>query len=57
MRKFESASRDKAEKPIWRSPKVNELGNLRNFVRTGHAFGKSKLETDGNAMAGGESMP
>lgn len=44
-------------KAAWQRPKLDELGNLRDFVRTGHAYGKSVLTDDGNAMAGGESMP
>lgn len=45
------------DRPEWSNPELKELGNLRDFVRTGHAYGKSVLVTDGNAMAGGESMP
>ena len=44
-------------KRTWRRPRLQELGNLRDFVRVGNAFGKSVLENDGNAEAGGESMP
>ena len=44
------------EKRAWHSPKVEELGNLRDFVKTGNAFGKSILTTDGESMAGNESM-
>jgi len=44
-------------KAAWKTPTLDELGNLRDFVRTGHAYGKSVLTDDGNAMAGGESMP
>ena len=44
-------------KPEWRQPSVQELGNLRDFVRSGNAFGKSMLSTDGASMAGNESMP
>ena len=43
-------------KPEWREPSVRELGNLRDFVRTGNAFGKSIVTTDGQSMAGNESM-
>jgi hypothetical protein len=43
-------------KPEWRQPAVQELGNLRDFVRTGAALGKSVLMTDGASMAGNESM-
>lgn len=44
-------------KPEWRQPSVQPLGNLRDFVRTGNAFGKSFETTDGASMAGNESMP
>lgn len=43
-------------RPVWRSPHVEELGNLRDFVRSGVANGKSILTTDGDSMAGNESM-
>lgn len=43
-------------KPVWHQPAVKELGNLRDFVKTGNAFGKSVLTTDGSSMAGNESM-
>lgn len=52
----DSKSRAKGEKRAWHSPKVEELGNLRDFVKTGNAFGKSVLTTDGQSMAGNESM-
>ena len=50
-------SNDTDRKPQWRNPSVQEIGNLRDFVRTGNAFGKSFATTDGNAHAGNESMP
>ncbi|HUF47555.1 MAG TPA: hypothetical protein VMM93_07030 [Vicinamibacterales bacterium] len=43
-------------KAAWRSPELRELGNLRDFVRTGHAFGKSGAPADGASDPGGESM-
>ena len=43
-------------KPEWRQPKVEELGNLRTFVRTGAANGKSGPNIDGASMAGNETM-
>ena len=52
----DSKSRVKGEKRAWHSPKVEALGNLRDFVKTGNAFGKSVLTTDGESMAGNESM-
>lgn len=42
--------------PLWRAPKLRELGNLRDFVRAGVANGKSQLFQDGNAPCGNESM-
>lgn len=44
------------KKPVWRRPAVQELGNLRDFVRSGNAFGKSVQITDGSSMAGNESQ-
>jgi hypothetical protein len=43
-------------KPAWRSPKLEELGNLRDFVQAGNAFGKSGPNTDGSSDPGGEMM-
>jgi hypothetical protein len=43
-------------KPEWRSPKLEELGNLRDFVQAGNAFGKSGPNTDGSSEPGGEMM-
>lgn len=43
-------------KPAWRAPKVDDLGNLRDFVRTGGANGKSGPNTDGASKPGGEMM-
>jgi hypothetical protein len=40
----------------WQAPKLQELGNLRDFVRTGNANGKSGPHGDGNSMCGGEAM-
>ena len=43
-------------KPAWHSPKLEELGNLRDFVQTGNAFGKSGVNADGSSDPGGEMM-
>lgn len=43
-------------KRAWRSPRLEELGNLREFVRSGQANGKSGAPSDGASMPGGESM-
>ena len=45
-----------SEKPVWRTPELRELGNLRNFVQTGHAYGKSGGAGDGESNPGGETM-
>ena len=42
-----SAARVTTVKAPWRSPKLQELGNLRSFVQSGHAFGKSGTIADG----------
>ena len=51
-----ATGRAAAERTAWKRPKVEELGQLRDFVRVGNAFGKSVLVNDGNSEAGGESM-
>lgn len=43
-------------RPVWQSPKLQKLGNIRRFVQTGNAFGKSGLITDGASCPGGEKM-
>ena len=43
-------------KPAWRSPRLEELGNLRDFVQHGNGFGKSGPSSDGNSDPGGEMM-
>ncbi len=43
-------------KPAWRAPRVDDLGNLRDFVRTGGANGKSGPNDDGASKPGGEKM-
>jgi hypothetical protein len=47
-----SAPTRKAE---WRAPRLEELGNLRSFVRSGNAFGKSGGFPDGCSNPGGET--
>jgi len=44
-----------AAKPVWESPKLQELGNIRRFVQVGNAFGKSILDMDGNSACGAEA--
>jgi hypothetical protein len=44
-------------KRAWRSPRLEQVGNLRDFVREGNAFGKSGPGTDGTTSGNNESMP
>lgn len=53
----ETTASRRAVKAPWQSPRLQELGNLRDFVQTGHAFGKSGAPADGESDPGGESMP
>jgi len=41
----------------WEKPKFLRLGNLKEFVQTGNAFGKSGICADGSSMPGGETKP
>jgi hypothetical protein len=43
-------------RPVWNTPKLHELGNLRNLVKVGGANGKSGTHMDGNSNCGGEAM-
>ena len=43
-------------RPAWRTPRLQALGNLRDFVRVGNALGKSGIDTDGHSAAGPETM-
>ena len=43
-------------RPMWNTPKLQELGNLRTLVRVGNANGKSANLSDGKACAGAEAM-
>ncbi len=43
-------------RPMWSTPKLEELGNLRTLVRVGVANGKSGVLMDGGASAGCEAM-
>ena len=52
----ESTSVAAAGKPVWQNPKLQELGNIRRFVQTGNANGKSGTQNDGTSMCGGEAM-
>ena len=46
----------KDTRAIWQRPKLQELGNLRDFVQAGNAYGKSGAPADGSSDPGGESM-
>ena len=52
----DSTNRVTSEKPVWQSPKLQELGNIRRFVQVGNANGKSFNKMDGSAACGGEAM-
>ena len=43
-------------RPVWNTPQLQELGNLRNLVRVGNANGKSYLLSDGSSSCGAEAM-
>ena len=47
MTTVDPRAREGAAKPTWRAPKLEELGNVRDFVRSGTAVGKSHLGGDG----------
>ena len=49
-------TQDEASKPVWRSPRLEEIGNLRDFVREGNAFGKSGPGADGSTSGNDEAM-
>ena len=51
-----SAARVTTVKAPWQSPKLQELGNLRSFVQSGNAFGKSGTIADGCSDPAGEKM-
>lgn len=51
-----STPQQPAGKPEWRSPRLEELGNLRDFVQHGNGFGKSGPSADGSSDPGGEMM-
>ena len=56
MNNTDVTTRSAAHKPVWQSPKLQELGNIRRFVQTGNANGKSGTFIDGSSMCGGEAM-
>lgn len=55
-RKIAVPSPEPIQKREWRRPQVEELGHLRDFVRSGHAFGKSGGPADGSSSGNDESM-
>jgi hypothetical protein len=42
-------------RPVWRAPKVDDLGNLRDFVQTGGINGKSGTHSDGEGSSTNEA--
>jgi len=56
MEAIDSKTGSGAEKLAWNKPKLQELGNIRQFVQTGGANGKSGHNVDGASMAGNETM-
>lgn len=46
--------KEPARKLEWRTPKLEQVGNLRDFVRTGGAHGKTGSVSDGSSSPGGE---
>lgn len=50
------AGASNARRSAWQRPKLQELGNLRDFVREGNAFGKSGPLCDGGTSGNNESM-
>ena len=54
MARVDATTRE--SKKQWHSPKLRELGNLKDFVKSGVAGGKSGLHVDGESMAGNETM-
>jgi hypothetical protein len=43
-------------KRAWRSPRLEEVGNLRDFVQEGIAMGKSGPGADGTTSGNNEAM-
>lgn len=52
----ESTAAVDARKPVWQSPRLQQIGNLRDFVREGNAFGKSGACADGMTSGNNEAM-
>jgi len=50
-----SLVRADASKPVWRTPRLEELGNLRDFVQEGAANGKSGPTPDGGTSGNNEA--
>jgi hypothetical protein len=53
---YESVTTRHAGRPAWRRPQLQELGNLRSFVREGQAMGKSGPLCDGSTSGNQEAM-
>ena len=47
---------ERASKREWHSPRLEQVGSLRDFVREGNAFGKSGPGEDGMTSGNNEAM-
>jgi hypothetical protein len=56
MKKDSTTPPVSGERPVWSTPKLQELGNLRTLVQMGAAHGKSGAYRDSPANCGGEAM-
>jgi hypothetical protein len=54
--KTNGGASEKAQRPTWRTPKVEEVGKLADIVRSGHANGKSGASIDGSSSGNDETM-
>jgi hypothetical protein len=52
----ESMASTDVRKPVWQSPRLQRIGNLRDFVREGNAYGKSGPCADGSTSGNNEAM-
>jgi hypothetical protein len=52
VRNVESGS---PTRPVWRAPRVTDLGNLKDFVRTSGVNGKSGTHSDGEGSSSNEA--
>ena len=52
----DSQTRKGTEKPVWHTPRLEELGDIRELVQVGLAKGKSGAAHDGSSAGGPETM-